>query len=68
MTDTMNWTPISGKEIDARVMRRLCTFFDRLLEAYPDRTVIHFNRDFKKLAERGTELRRLAGADSVVIK
>jgi hypothetical protein len=57
----MNWTPKSGKEIDARVARRLETFFDRLSEAYPDRVVIHFNRDFKKLAERGTELRRLAG-------
>lgn len=57
----MNWMPKSGKEIDARVMKRLQTFFDRLSEAYPDRVVIHFNRDFKKLAERGTELRRLAG-------
>ena len=57
----MNWTPKSGKDIDARVLRRLSTFFDRLSEAYPDRVVIHFNRDFKKLAERGTELRRLAG-------
>ena len=57
----MTWTSKSGKEIDPRVYRRLQTFFDRLLEAYPDREVIHFNRDFKKLAERGTELRRLAG-------
>lgn len=57
----MKWTPKSGKDIDVRVLKRLCTFFDRLDEAYPDRVVIHFNRDFKKLAERGTELRRLAG-------
>lgn len=61
MIDMMKWTPKSGKEIDAHTMKRLETFFDRLLEAYPERVVIHFNRDFKKLAERGTALRRLAG-------
>lgn len=57
----MQWLPKSGKEIEAGVLRRLQTFFDRLAERYPDRTVIHFNRDHKKLAERGTALRRLAG-------
>lgn len=61
MIDMMKWIPKSGKEIDAHTMKRLETFFDRLLEAYPERVVIHFNRDFKKLAERGTALRRLAG-------
>lgn len=61
MIDMMKWIPKSGKEIDARTMKRLETFFERLLEAYPERVVIHFNRDFKKLAERGTALRRLAG-------
>lgn len=61
MNDMMKWIPKSGKEIDARTMKRLETFFERLLEAYPERVVIHFNRDFKKLAERGTALRRLAG-------
>ena len=57
----MKWLPKSGMEIDAGVLRRLQTFFDRLAERYPDRVVIHFNRDHKKLAERGTALRRLAG-------
>ncbi len=61
MIDMMKWIPKSGKEIDAHTMKRLETFFERLLEAYPERVVIHFNRDFKKLAERGTALRRLAG-------
>ena len=61
MINMMKWIPKSGKEIDARTMKRLETFFERLLEAYPERVVIHFNRDFNKLAERGTALRRLAG-------
>ena len=57
----MQWLPKSGREIEPGVLRRLQIFFDRLAERYPDRTVIHFNRDHKKLAERGTALRRLAG-------
>ena len=55
------WRPASGTEFAPALAKRLNTFFDRLAECYPDRTVIHFNRDHKKLAERGTELRRLAG-------
>ncbi len=55
------WRPASGTEFEPALAKRLNTFFDRLAESYPDRVVIHFNRDHKKLAERGTELRRLAG-------
>ena len=55
------WNPASGTEFAPALAKRLNTFFDRLAECYPDRVVIHFNRDHKKLAERGTELRRLAG-------
>ena len=55
------WRPVSGTEFEPALAKRLNTFFDRLAESYPDRVVIHFNRDHKKLAERGTELRRLAG-------
>ena len=55
------WRPASGIEFAPALAKRLNTFFDRLAESYPDKVVIHFNRDHKKLAERGTELRRLAG-------
>ena len=55
------WSPASGTEFTPALTKRLNTFFDRLAECYPDKVVIHFNRDHKKLAERGTELRRLAG-------
>ena len=55
------WRPASQKEFAPALAKRINTFFDRLEESYPDRVVIHFNRDHKKLAERGTELRRLAG-------
>ena len=55
------WRPASQTTFPPALEKRLNTFFDRLLESYPDRVVIHFNRDHKKLAERGTELRRLAG-------
>ena len=55
------WRPASQTEFSPALSKRLNTFFDRLAESYPDRVVIHFNRDHKKLAERGTELRRLAG-------
>ena len=55
------WNPASGTEFAPALAKRLNTFFDRLAECYPDCVVIHFNRDHKKLAERGTELRRLAG-------
>ena len=56
-----DWKTASGTEFAPALAKRLNTFFDRLAECYPDRVVIHFNRDHKKLAERGTELRRLAG-------
>ena len=55
------WKTASQTEFPPALAKRLNTFFDRLAECYPDRVVIHFNRDHKKLAERGTELRRLAG-------
>ena len=55
------WRPLSQTEFAPALSKRLNTFFDRLAESYPDKVVIHFNRDHKKLAERGTELRRLAG-------
>lgn len=55
------WKTASQTEFPPALAKRLNTFFDRLAECYPDRVVIHFNRDYKKLAERGTELRRLAG-------
>ena len=55
------WRPASETEFPPALSKRLNTFFDRLAESYPDKVVIHFNRDHKKLAERGTELRRLAG-------
>lgn len=55
------WKTASQTEFPPALAKRLNTFFDRLDECYPDRVVIHFNRDHKKLAERGTELRRLAG-------
>lgn len=48
---------------DARIQKRLETYFGRLREIYPDGEIRRLNTGHKKLAERGAELRRLIGME-----
>lgn len=57
----MNWESKSGRLFDARLQRRLNSYFDKVLEYYPNYRVENFYRDHRKLHERTPELRRLAG-------
>lgn len=59
-------TSYTGEHVytaDAKLQKRLDTYFARLREIYPDGVISHFNTGHKKLAERGAELRRLLEMD-----
>ena len=57
----MKWSNKSNKVFDDRLQKRLDIFLNKVFESYPDYKITYFSRDHKKLAERATEIRRLAG-------
>ena len=50
-------------DLPPALVKRMHTYFARLEELYPDKVIVRLNTGHKKLAERGAELRRLAGME-----